>query len=77
MPDGFQKFKDKEYVAVHEISPMLRIHPLKKMCIEILDGLFQENFGFHLIEPVTKTKEVFKAKKINTNIKSDLSRNVS
>ena len=56
---------------------MLRIHPLKKMCIEILDGLFEKNFGFHLIEPITKTKEVFKAKKITTNFKSELSRNIS
>ena len=50
IPEGYYKVVEKEQIMNYHLPNYLVIPESKKVVIEVLDQIFSENLGFHLLE---------------------------
>ena len=50
IPEGYYKVVEKEQIMNYHLPDYLIIPESKKVVIEVLDQIFSENLGFHLLE---------------------------
>ena len=50
IPEGYYKVVEKEQIMNYHLPDYLVIPESKKVVIEVLDQIFSENLGFHLLE---------------------------
>ena len=50
IPEGYYKVVEKEQIMNYHLPDYLVIPESKKIVIEVLDQIFSENLGFHLLE---------------------------
>ena len=64
MPDGFKKVKIKEYKNVYKVPDYMPLPEKNKIALEIIDDLLNQQFGFHIFEPISKPVYTYKAKPV-------------
>jgi len=62
IPEGYSKVPEKEVVDVYQLPESLPVPESQRVAIEVLDDILSSKFGFHFLEPVTKSIVRYKVK---------------
>lgn len=62
LPDGYFKVQEKEMKLYYELPEYYEITEGEKLCIELLDDVILNIFGFHFLEPIARFETVTKVK---------------
>jgi hypothetical protein len=65
LPEGFTKVQEKELDYEYKLPENFNeISESQKIGIEVLDSIFDDKFGFHIIEPIVSTRTINRVKPV-------------
>lgn len=64
VPEGFKKVKEQTLVSNYEVPKFIQVSESVKTALEVLDDMMFGKFQIHILEPIVKTKIIYKIRPI-------------